>query len=300
MIITKVNCPENKYDIKCPYTMNPQFLIVHNTANDASAMAEISYMLGNNNTVSYHYAVDDKSIVQGIDENRNTWNCGDGTNGNGNRNGISMEICYSKSGGDRFAKAEDNAVELIVDILKRYGWGIEQVKKHQDFNGKYCPHRTLDLGWDRFLDKIRNKIGGAITKTEVTSVNRHVRVTAAVGLNARSGPGINYDKVFAYPYNAELTIIEEKGNWGKTSNGNWVCLDYISDFSAASKKYALGRYKVNASAGLNVRSGPGTNYKKIKAYANGTIFDTYQISNDWAKTPSGWVCLDYTTLLYTY
>ena len=92
----------NKYSIKCPYTMVPSFIVVHNTANDASAENEINYMKNNNNEVSFHYAADDKEVVQGIEENRNAWHAGDGANGNGNRNGIAIEICYSKSGGDRF------------------------------------------------------------------------------------------------------------------------------------------------------------------------------------------------------
>lgn len=156
--ITHILCPTNKYPIKCPYTMNPTRIVVHNTANDASAKAEVSYMLGNNNEVSYHYAVDDKEIVQGIPENRTTWNAGDGGKGKGNREGISIEICYSKSGGDRFIQAEKNAVELIVKILKERSWGIDKVTKHQDYSGKYCPHRTLDIGWQRFLDMVKERL----------------------------------------------------------------------------------------------------------------------------------------------
>ena len=30
--------------------------------------------------------------------------------------------------------------------------------KHQDYSGKYCPHRTLDLGWERFLNNIKEKL----------------------------------------------------------------------------------------------------------------------------------------------
>lgn len=149
-----------KTSIKCPYKMTPEFIVVHNTANDASARNEIAYMNSNNKFTSFHYAVDDKEIVQGIEENRNSFNSGDGARGDGNRKGISIEICYSKSGGDRFIKAEQNAVELIVDILKRYNWGVDKVRKHQDFapNKKYCPHRTLDLGWDRFIQMINLKL----------------------------------------------------------------------------------------------------------------------------------------------
>ena len=45
MQITRMFVPKYKYDIKCPYEMQPEFIIVHNTENDASAMAEISSLL---------------------------------------------------------------------------------------------------------------------------------------------------------------------------------------------------------------------------------------------------------------
>lgn len=154
MQITKMLVPKERYEIKCPYEMNPEFIIVHNTANDASAMAEISYMIGNNNKVSFHCAVDNTRIVQGIPFNRNSWNAGDGKNGEGNRKGISIEICYSKSGGEKFKDAERLAAEYIAYLLKQYKWEIDKVKKHQDFSNKDCPHRTLEEGWQKFLNLI--------------------------------------------------------------------------------------------------------------------------------------------------
>lgn len=165
--IIKQLVPESKYGIKCPYKMTPTRIVVHNTANDATARNEIAYMTNNNNETSFHYAVDDKEIVQGIEENRNGWHASD-SNGKGNREGIAIEICYSKSGGDRFIKAEQNAVDLIVDILKRYGWGIDRVTKHQDYgNHKYCPHRTLDMGWDRFINMVKAKLEDKPISNEV-------------------------------------------------------------------------------------------------------------------------------------
>lgn len=159
MQITKVVCPVSKYPIKCPYLMTPEYISVHNTANDASAMSEISYMLGNDYETSFHFAVDDYRAVQGLELNRNGWHAGDG-NGKGNRKSIGIEICYSKSGGERFTKAEQNAAELIAYLLKEYGWGIDRVKRHKDWSGKYCPHRTMDLGWDRFINLIKSKMSG--------------------------------------------------------------------------------------------------------------------------------------------
>mgnify|MGYP000111710563 CR=1 FL=1 len=158
MNIIKNLVSSSKYNVKCPYSMDAQFIVVHNTANDASAANEVAYMISNNNKVSFHYAVDDKQIVQGIPENRNAWHAGDGGSGKGNRYGLSIEICYSKSGGSRFIEAEKLAAKFIASKLKEKGWGIDKVTKHQDYSGKYCPHRTLDMGWQRFLNMVKAEL----------------------------------------------------------------------------------------------------------------------------------------------
>lgn len=135
--------------------MTPEYITVHNTANDASATNEISYMIRNNNQVSFHVAIDDKEVIQAIPYNRNAWHCGDGGNGTGNRKSIGIEICYSKSGGKRYIEAEENAVQYIASLLNEFGWGIDRVRKHQDWSGKYCPHRILsEHRWDAFLKRI--------------------------------------------------------------------------------------------------------------------------------------------------
>lgn len=170
MEVRQILVDESKWNIKCPYSMTPEYITVHNTANDASAENEIKYMISNDNQVSFHYAVDDKEVVQGILTSRNTWHAGDGANGTGNRKSIAVEICYSKSGGDRFVKAEKKAAELIAELLHSWDLGLDRVKKHQDWNGKYCPHRTLDMGWDRFLKMVEQAYNGQeITPNDQTT-----------------------------------------------------------------------------------------------------------------------------------
>lgn len=154
MKVIKNIISRSKYNLKCPHVMNASCIVVHNTANDASARSEIAYMLKNKRSTSYHYAIDDKEIVQGITEDRNAWHAGDGGDGHGNREGIAIEICYSRSGGVRFIAAEKLTAKFIAVKLKEKGWGMDCVKKHQDFSGKYCPHRTLNMGWGRFLDMV--------------------------------------------------------------------------------------------------------------------------------------------------
>ncbi|WP_195430867.1 N-acetylmuramoyl-L-alanine amidase [Clostridium sp. D46t1_190503_E9] len=157
-----------KYGVKCPYSMAPKGICIHNTANDAPASNEIAYMISNNNEVSFHIAIDDTEAIQGIPFNRNTWHAGDGGSGEGNRNYISVEICYSKSGGLKFINAEKRAAKEVAALLKQYGWTINNVKKHRDFSNKYCPHLTLDLGWQRFLNMIQAELN---TSTGNNNVN---------------------------------------------------------------------------------------------------------------------------------
>ena len=156
-----------KYFLKAPYVRKPKGICVHNTSNDASAKNETDYMIGNGLATSYHYAIDDKEVIQAIPDDRSAFHAGDGREGEGNTYYLGVEICYSKSGGERFIQAEKNAAAFIAQKLREYGWDISHVKKHQDFSGKYCPHRTLDMGWDRFLDMIKAEL-----KQEVNEVTR--------------------------------------------------------------------------------------------------------------------------------
>lgn len=171
MQITRVNCPASKYSIKCPDVTSKQGIVVHNTANNASAMSEVSYMLGNGNKCSFHVAVDDCRVVECLPFDRSCYAAGDGRRGKGNAHMINVEICYSKSGGQRFNDAEKLAAEYIAYLLKKYDWGLGRVTKHQDYSKKYCPHRTLDLGWQRFLNMVKMFLNNEVVVNDSCSNN---------------------------------------------------------------------------------------------------------------------------------
>jgi hypothetical protein len=150
--------PSSNYKFKCPNKMIPEYITIHNTYNDASAENEVRYMIHNTNQTSFHFAVDDKEVIQGVTLDRNAWHTGDGS-GNGNRKSIGIEICYSKSGGTKYYQAEGLAIQFVAQLLHERGWGMERVKKHEDWSGKHCPHRILDEGrWDQFLNSIKTEL----------------------------------------------------------------------------------------------------------------------------------------------
>lgn len=144
--ITAMLVSSSKYHLKCPHSMTPTGITVHETANDAAATSEIKYMITNNNSTSYHYAVDDLGAVQGIPLNRNAWHAGDGSNGTGNRKTIGIEICYSKSGGTKYKKAFDNGLTLVAQLMKKYNFTTKNIYFHKNWSGKNCPHRALSEG----------------------------------------------------------------------------------------------------------------------------------------------------------
>ncbi|MDX6155237.1 N-acetylmuramoyl-L-alanine amidase [Bacillus subtilis] len=167
---------KSKYGLKCPNPMKAEYITIHNTANDASAANEISYMKNNSSSTSFHFAVDDKQVIQGIPTNRNAWHTGDGTNGTGNRKSIGVEICYSKSGGARYKAAEKLAIKFVAQLLKERGWGVDRVRKHQDWNGKYCPHRILSEGrWNQVkaaIEKELKSLGGKISTSKTSTAKK--------------------------------------------------------------------------------------------------------------------------------
>lgn len=174
---------ESKYNTQCPYPMTPEYITIHNTANDASALNEISYMKRNNYN-SYHFAVDDVEARQGLPLDRNNFSCGDGANGTGNRKSIAIEICYSKSGGARYVQAEENCVQLVAYLLKKYGLGVDKVMKHQDWSGKYCPHRILaENRWQSFKNRVAQAMSGTPTPSPSPSspfkVGDYVKIRTA-------------------------------------------------------------------------------------------------------------------------
>ena len=119
-----------------------------------------------------------------------------------------------------------------------------------------------------------------------------VKVTAT-SLNMRTGPGTSYKSKGTVKKNSTYEIKAEKNGWGQLkSNGYWIKLSYTKKVTAASAEYKV---KVK-SKDLNMRTGPGTSYKK-KGYIKPGTYVISKTSNGWGKlkTNGYWIKLSYTT-----
>lgn len=150
---------------------------------------------------------------------------------------------------------------------------------------------------------VQENAGTVTTATYTRYVNVNTR------LNVRNGI---WGKVVDKLYDGDkVTIYETNGNWSRIGTNRWVCSDYLVSYN--NNSYTTGNYTVTASL-LHVRSGAGTNYSiktyrnltsnarsqnrtKGNYYANGLLrgvnVSVSQVSGNWGKIPSGWICLDY-------
>ena len=107
------------------------------------------------------------------------------------------------------------------------------MKKHQDFDGKYCPHRTLDKGWQRFLNMVKRYMEPAKAPVASTFKPYLIRKNCRDALNIRKGPSTNYGILGQIKDTLRYTIVEERRGpgshkgWGRLKAGGWIALDWV-------------------------------------------------------------------------
>lgn len=137
-----------------------RYVIIHETDNrssGANAAAHSTYLKTNTaDSNGWHYTVDDHSIYHHIPDNEISWNAGDNRSENGgNINGIAIEMCVNL--GNDYQKTLENTAWLTAELLKTYDLTPDDVRMHQDFSGKICPHRLITEGRvDDFLQMVKD------------------------------------------------------------------------------------------------------------------------------------------------
>lgn len=133
-----------------------KFIVIHDTANTgkgADALAHYKYLQIATRYGSAHYYVDDKQIIQTIDDDTIAWSVGDKWAKKNrtradvtNYNSVSVELCINQ-GIDK-VKAYDNLLWLTRYLMQKYH---AEVVRHFDATGKPCPKSWQANNWAQWL-----------------------------------------------------------------------------------------------------------------------------------------------------
>lgn len=161
----------NKKLVKQNYTKSRtskiKFLVIHDTGNEAPlAHAEAHFNYFNNapRPASAHYFIDEKQILQIIEDENTAWHCGDGKGKYGitNSNSIGIEICIND--GD-YTTEIVKTIELVKHLMKKYNIPFDNVVRHYDASRKLCPAKMSKNDWEawkafkaQLQDKPINKV----------------------------------------------------------------------------------------------------------------------------------------------
>lgn len=211
-----------------------EYVTIHNTGNPSSnAAGERAWLVSKDNDrqASWHYCVDEKQAINAIPENEVAWHAGDG-NGNGNRKSVSIEVC--ESGNQDIVYK--NAVGLAAYLLNKKGLGIDRLKKHQDWSGKYCPRLLIPI-WPQFVSDVKATLDSLNTKpTEVKGDPiMKGKVVNTDTLNIRSGPSTNNSVVGTLSAGQSVDIFAEKDGFYQIGTGKWVGVKYVEKIVEPAK-----------------------------------------------------------------
>lgn len=158
------------------------------------------------------------------------------------------------------------------------------------------------------------------SQTDSGSSEQTSGTVSGSNVNVRTGPGTGYAVVGRKNAGQAVTVYERKTagglNWGRIGDNQWICLAYVrlsssggnttpqpgSESNASTNGDGTTTVQdtgsVTSSTGLNVRSGPGTGYARIKTLSPGTAVSVYEYKESdgvrWGRIgTSQWVCMTY-------
>lgn len=142
------------------YAMRPEYVTIHNAASpwggkSLHAYNRRSIATSCDGIKSWHLSCGEDGVYQALPFDVNGWHAGD-NGGPGNRKSIGIEIARDLSqDASLYTEAEVMGAKAAACVLYSLGLGVDLLRKHQDWSGKYCPHRILREGrWESFKSEV--------------------------------------------------------------------------------------------------------------------------------------------------
>ena len=315
--------------------LTPKGVVLHSIGTpQPSAQVLRDYWQRGGSAYVVHYMVDNTRILRCMPENFKCWHVG--SPGNAQYLGIEMgepsQIRYTS--GARFTVSDlaaaqqyataayKNAVQLIAHLCRKYGWEPENaVWTHAEITRRKLSNTDhvdpqhlwdgLGLGYDlaRLRKDVRTAMGGTAAPSAPVTAERPTLRKGSTGDAVKTlqtkltALGYSFEPYGADGAFGSLTETRVKAfqlTAGISADGivgpqTWAALDKAK----APKTFAPYLVRITAGSGLNVREGPGTDYRVKMSLGYGGAYTIVEERNGWGKLKSGvgWICLKYTAVV---
>lgn len=133
-----------------------RYIVVHWTSNEGdTAKNNADYFAREVVKASAHYFVDENEVWNSVPPERQAWHVGATSYVHlscRNSNSLGVEMCLTGKGYVLRRGTIERAVTLVRELMQKYNVPIENVVRHHDVTGKYCPGPFVDQPslWDDF------------------------------------------------------------------------------------------------------------------------------------------------------
>lgn len=220
MVVTDISISRQLIDKNYTKGMliTPKYIVIHDTNNrdfGANAKFNRDYLSVNSRAkTSAHYIIDEKNIIQLLEDRWRGWHVGDKANDQiTNSNSIAVKICVNR--GANIEKTMNNMLILTKSLMKKYGISIQNVVRHFDVTEKLCPKIMVEDNpslWTSFKEALEKDLNNitmykVAARAELSNVLTELKVKA---FKDRTSENIGI-----IDRNTEILIYEFDGDWAK-------------------------------------------------------------------------------------
>ncbi|GAA0101696.1 hypothetical protein UT300012_24110 [Paraclostridium bifermentans] len=176
----------NKSNYKSGGNRNIDYIVMHETLNFGKgngAKMHQEYFQSNKRGVSAHYVVDDKNVINVVNDKDIAYHAGrnirkgdDPRRNISNNNSIGIELCVNEDSDWR--KTRENGVHLVAYLLVKYGLTPDKVYNHHDVSGKeHCPEVMMNKHpeqWPAFKKAVEKEYNKLKKQSQAGHSSSHV------------------------------------------------------------------------------------------------------------------------------
>jgi len=150
-----------------------KYIVLHDTGNVTDmALGNAKYFSVDGRKASAHYFVDDKEIIQLVEDTDSAWHVGKSLGKITNKNSIGIEMCRKNNTVTEIT--EGKTIELVKFLMEKYNIAPENVVRHFDASGKNCP-ASFNIGdWDRWK-RFKAKLNPTVIKLPLSILKKGLK-----------------------------------------------------------------------------------------------------------------------------